>query len=146
MRYEKAMFDFDSKHITQPGNLKAIEYLEKTYRSFGYDPQIQWFSPISCRRGRTHTATSSRRFAGTENPELIYVVSSHFDSVAGGPGADDDTSGTAALLEAARILRRHPLPVTVVFASFTGEEAGPARQPRVRAAGRPNRNGTSSAR
>ena len=35
--YEKALFDFDSKHITQPGNLKAIEYLEKTYRSFGYD-------------------------------------------------------------------------------------------------------------
>ena len=61
---------------------------------------------------------------GTENPELVYVVSSHFDSVAAGPGADDDTSGTAALLEAARILAPNPLPVTVVFASFTGEEAG----------------------
>ena len=51
-------------------------------------------------------------------------MSSHFDSVAGGPGADDDTSGTAALLEAARILAKTPLPATVVFASFTGEEAG----------------------
>ncbi len=58
------------------------------------------------------------------NPELIYVVSSHFDSVAVGPGADDDTSGTAALLEAARMLAGTPLPATVVFASFTGEEAG----------------------
>ena len=38
------------------------------------------------------------------------MVSSHYDSVAIGPGADDDTSGTAALLETARLLSRHPQP------------------------------------
>jgi hypothetical protein len=38
--------------------------------------------------------------------------------------ADDDSSGTAALLEAARVLADHPLPATIVFASFTGEENG----------------------
>ena len=58
------------------------------------------------------------------NPELVYVVSSHYDSVVAGPGADDDTSGTAALLEAARVLAGHPMAATIVFASFTGEEAG----------------------
>jgi hypothetical protein len=52
------------------------------------------------------------------------VVSSHYDSVSDGPGADDDSSGTAALLEAARILAKAPQPATIVFASFTGEEAG----------------------
>ena len=41
-----------------------------------------------------------------------------------GPGADDDSSGTAALLEAARILAQHPQPATIIFASYTGEEAG----------------------
>jgi hypothetical protein len=51
-------------------------------------------------------------------------VSSHYDSVAIGPGADDDTSGTAALLETARALAGHPMPATIIFASFTGEEAG----------------------
>ena len=61
---------------------------------------------------------------GTVNPELVYVVSSHYDSVEAGPGADDDSSGTAALLEAARVMADHPLPATVVFASFTGEEGG----------------------
>ena len=61
---------------------------------------------------------------GTVNPDLIYVVSSHYDSVAVGPGADDDSSGTAALLETARMLAGHPQPATIVFASFTGEEAG----------------------
>jgi hypothetical protein len=51
-------------------------------------------------------------------------VSSHYDSVAVGPGADDDSSGTAALLETARLLAQHPQPATIIFASFTGEEAG----------------------
>ena len=54
------------------------------------------------------TANVIATLKGTVNPELVYVVSSHYDSVAIGPGADDDTSGTAALLEAARILAGHP--------------------------------------
>ena len=39
-RYEKALFDFDSKHITQPGNKLASEYLFNTYKSFGYDAGV----------------------------------------------------------------------------------------------------------
>jgi hypothetical protein len=120
--YQKAQFDFDSKHVSQPGNNKVIEYLAKTYASFGYKPEHQWFSPAQANGGRTANVISVK--LGTENPELIYVVSSHFDSVAIGPGADDDTSGTSALLEASRILSDTPLPATVVFASFTGEESG----------------------
>jgi Tol biopolymer transport system component len=122
--YEKTLVDFDSKHITQPGNLKAIDYLEKTYRSFGYAPELQWFVPMPLKATGGKTANVIATLKGTVNPELIYVVSSHFDSVAAGPGADDDTSGTAALLETARILKDTPLPATIVFASFTGEEAG----------------------
>lgn len=120
--YQKALFDFDSKHVSRPGNAKAIEYLERTYRSFGYTPDVQWFSPAQAQGNKTANVVATLR--GTEHPELIYVVSSHFDSVAGGPGADDNTSGTAALLEAARMLSTTPLPATIVFASFTGEEAG----------------------
>ena len=102
--------------------------------------------PAAVRPRAARTANVVATLKGTENPELIYVVSSHFDSVQAGPGADDDTSGTAALLEAARMLADTPLPATVVFASFTGEEAGLLGQPRVRAArGRP-RSGTSPAR
>ena len=122
--YEKTLFDFDSKYITQPGNLKAIEYLEKTYRSFGYTPEIQWFTPTALQASGGKTGNVVATLKGTVNPELVYVVSSHFDSVAVGPGADDDTSGTAALLETARMLSKTPMPATIVFASFTGEEAG----------------------
>jgi hypothetical protein len=120
--YEKALFDFDSKHITRPGNQKAGEFLFNSYRSFGYQPEYQWFEPRGALGGRTANVVATLR--GTVNPELVYVVSSHYDSVPAGPGADDDTSGTAALLEAARVLAHHPMPATIVFASFTGEESG----------------------
>lgn len=120
--YEKALFDFDSKHLTRPGNQKASEYLFNTYQSFGYAPEYQWFEPPNAFGGRTANVVATLR--GTVNPELVYVISSHYDSVATGPGADDDTSGTVALLEAARVLADHPQPATIMFASMTGEESG----------------------
>jgi Peptidase family M28/Fibronectin type III domain/WD40-like Beta Propeller Repeat len=120
--YEKALFDFDSKHISKPGNKQAAEYLFNSYQSFGYTPEYQWFERQNALGGRTANVVATLK--GTVNPELIYVVSSHYDSVAVGPGADDDSSGTAALLETARVLAAHPQPATIVFASFTGEEAG----------------------
>ena len=120
--YEKALFDFDSKNITRPGNRKASEFLFDTYKSFGYAPEYQWFEPRNAFEGKTANVVATLK--GTTDPDLIYVVSSHYDSVEAGPGADDDSSGTAALLEAARVLADHPLPATVIFASFTGEEGG----------------------
>lgn len=120
--YEKALFDFDSKHITRPGNRPASEYLFNTYTSFGYEPEYQWFEPRNAFGGKTANVIATLK--GTVNPELVYVVSSHYDSVVAGPGADDDSSGTAALLEAARVMADHPMPATIVFASFTGEEGG----------------------
>jgi hypothetical protein len=117
--YELALSQFDSRFITQPGNAKAIEYLTNTYRSFGLDPRQQPF------QGRgVQTANVLATLRGTVSPDVVYVVGSHFDSVEGGPGADDNASGTAMLLETARILAKHPLPATVIFASFTGEEGG----------------------
>ncbi len=109
--YEKALFDFDSKHISRPGNKLASEYLFNTYASFGYQPDYQWFENRNALGGKTANVIATLR--GTVNPELVYVVSSHYDSVAGGPGADDDSSGTAALLEAARVLADNPQPATI---------------------------------
>jgi hypothetical protein len=120
--YEKALFDFDSKNISSPGNRRAAEYLFDTYKSFGYEPEYQWFERRSAFGGRTANVVATLR--GTVNPEIVYVISSHYDSVEAGPGADDDSSGTAALLEAARVLAGRPQPATIVFASMTGEEDG----------------------
>jgi Peptidase family M28/Fibronectin type III domain/WD40-like Beta Propeller Repeat len=120
--YQKALFAFDSKHISRPGNKLAAEYLFDTYKSFGYAPEFQWFDRENALGGRTANVIATLK--GTVNPELIYVASSHYDSVAVGPGADDDSSGTAALLETARIMAGRPQPATIIFVSFTGEEAG----------------------
>ena len=49
---------------------KAIDYLEKTYRSFGYDPQIQWFTPQQLQATGGRTANVVATLKGTENPEL----------------------------------------------------------------------------
>jgi len=69
---------------------------------------------------------------GTTDPERVIVISGHVDSRVGdvmnsksdAPGADDDGSGTAAVIEAARILSRHKYPATLVFAVLSGEEQG----------------------
>jgi Tol biopolymer transport system component len=118
--YERALFQFDSKYITKPGNRLAIEYIASTLRSFGYEPELQWFEP----RPGVRTANVIATLRGRVSPELIYVISSHFDSVEDGPGADDNTSGTTALLDVARVLARRPQAATIKFAWFTGEEAG----------------------
>ena len=124
-RYEKDLFDFGSKNVTQPGNQLAQQYLAEAYESFGYEPGIQSFETQPRGAGEPiRIANVLAMLEGTENPELVYVVSSHFDSSSRGPGADDNTSGTVMLLETARVLADTPLPYSVIFASFTGEESG----------------------
>ncbi len=121
--YEKALFDLGSKHVTRPGNRLAAEYLFRTYASFGYEPEYQTFAYRPPGGAAVRTSNVLATLKGTVSPEVIYVVSSHYDSVRVSPGADDNTSGTAALLETARILADRPRPATIVFASFTGEES-----------------------
>ena len=117
--YEEALFNFDSKSIAMPGNKPAGDYIFNMLKSFGYQPEYQSFEP----RG-TKTANILARLAGTENPDIIYVASGHYDSNPRGPGADDNSSATAVLLETARVLAQNPMPSTIIFAAFTGEEAG----------------------
>ncbi|MCB9878865.1 MAG: M20/M25/M40 family metallo-hydrolase [Planctomycetes bacterium] len=69
---------------------------------------------------------------GTSDPERIYVVGGHYDSRNGdgadgvgvAPGAVDDASGTALVLEACRVLSRRALPATILFVAYDGEEQG----------------------
>ncbi len=118
--YQKSLYDFGSKHMTQPGNQKASEYIYETLKSFGYEPELQWFNPS----GDIETANVIARLEGTTHPEVVYILSSHFDSVQRSPGADDNSTGTAVLMEAARVLAQNPQPATIIFASLTAEESG----------------------
>jgi Zn-dependent M28 family amino/carboxypeptidase len=60
---------------------------------------------------------------GTERPELV-LIGAHFDAVENTPGADDNASGVAGMLEAGRILSRFTLKTGVGFAAFDLEEEG----------------------
>lgn len=69
---------------------------------------------------------------GTSDPNRVIIIAGHLDSrntdimdsAGDAPGADDDGSGTAAVLEAARVLSGHKFPATLVYAVLTGEEQG----------------------
>jgi hypothetical protein len=69
---------------------------------------------------------------GTADPERVIVLTGHIDSrvtdimnaTADAPGADDDASGVAAVIEAARILSRYKFPATIVYGVLSGEEQG----------------------
>src|SRR5688572_22537774 len=71
--YQRALFDFDSKHISRPGNKLASAYLFETYKSFGYAPEYQWFAATQAAGGQTANVIATLK--GTTNPELVYVVS-----------------------------------------------------------------------
>jgi hypothetical protein len=69
---------------------------------------------------------------GTANPQRFYVVTGHLDSrvtdlldsTSPAPGADDDGSGVACVLELARLFATQQFPGTIVFAAVSGEEEG----------------------
>ena len=57
-----------------------------------------------------------------ETPEKILVIGAHYDTVTGTPGADDNASAVAGVLELARIIADTPLNKTVQFVAFALEE------------------------
>lgn len=59
---------------------------------------------------------------GTVHPEEIVVIGAHYDSLPGSPGANDNASGVAALLELARLLKETKPTRTVRFVAFVNEE------------------------
>lgn len=69
---------------------------------------------------------------GTTDPQRVIIISGHLDSrvsdvmdaTSDAPGANDDASGVAAVMEAARVLSQHRFPATLVYAALSGEEQG----------------------
>jgi hypothetical protein len=69
---------------------------------------------------------------GTGDPSRVIIIQGHLDSrnsdnfnvTDDAPGANDDASGVAAVMEAARILSKHRFQATLVYAALSGEEQG----------------------
>lgn len=82
---------------------------------------------------RTSLGNAMAILRGTDTADKrVYVISGHLDSrvtnvlnrTADAPGANDDGSGVAAVMECARIMSRYRFPATIVFVAFSGEEQG----------------------
>ena len=97
-----------------PGNQEARLYLQDAFGAMGLDVSVQ---------GPHRNVVGE--LTGTTTPDRIYVVGGHYDHLQGdSPGGDDNASGTAGVLEAARVLSRYHFGSTIRFIGFNAEEDG----------------------
>jgi len=105
-------------------NYQALEeralFIEDTLRSFNLDVERQEVQF----HGRTYRNIIATHYGNSEKAEMI-LLGAHYDAAIGSPGADDNASGVAVMLEAAKILSKYTFGNTIQFAAFTLEEPQP---------------------
>ncbi|NUN10699.1 MAG: M28 family peptidase [Ignavibacteriaceae bacterium] len=108
-----------SRHKNNASNDKAGEYIKERLERYGVTTTLQSFSTT----GKNVIGVKP----GSVYPNKKYIICAHFDDMPSGslaPGADDNASGTAAVMEAARIFRNYTFPYTIVYALWDEEEQG----------------------
>jgi leucyl aminopeptidase len=131
---------FETRFMGSDSNWAAVAYLEDRLASFGYQTARDTFDLELNRRFfnkdwflSTVQANVLATKRGSLNPERKIVIGGHYDSISldrtqaqqdVAPGADDNASGCAAVLEIARLLKDQNLDLTVEFAFWGAEEIG----------------------
>ena len=112
----------------------AVAWLERELKSYGGNLQVaqqRWVQPAGGRMTKAQELGNAlATLPGTDTPERVIVVSGHYDSrvtdvldaTSPAPGANDDASGVAVVLECARLMAGLKPRCTVIFAAVTGEE------------------------
>lgn len=100
-----------------PALQRTAEYIEEQLRASGYTPTRQTYE-IS----RVPVSNIDAGLEGTTRADEILVLGAHYDTVGGCPGANDNATGVAAVLELARRFAGRPQPRTIRFAAFVNEE------------------------
>jgi len=118
--------DFKSRYVSDPGNLAATHWLASEFAKI---PSLEVATPtFSSYSGTMSNVIATKK--GEKEPDSVYVVCGHFDSTSSGkdrkiaPGADDNGSGAAGVLEIARQIGRLRFPCTIIFACMNAEEIG----------------------
>ena len=96
---------------------RAAAHIQDVFRSHGYDVALQQYEL----GGRTASNVEAV-LPGRSKADEVVVLGAHYDSVRGSPGANDNATGVAALLDLARRFGGHPQPRTVRFVAFVNEE------------------------
>lgn len=98
-----------------PALQRAADYIADQFRSFGYVPAIREF-------GEKRYRNISVELHGGEKQDEVIVIGAHYDTVWLTPGADDNASGVAGLLEIARALAGNRFERTLRLVAFCNEE------------------------
>jgi hypothetical protein len=103
-----------------PSNNSATKYLKQRLAIMGYTPTIQ-----DCGQEIENVYVE---LPGLKNPTQKIIFCAHYDCESVGekaPGADDNASGCAVVMEAARLLKNFKPDYTIIFAFWDAEEIGP---------------------
>jgi subtilisin-like proprotein convertase family protein len=115
-----------SRYGPSPANVKAAQYLFEKFQGYGLNVRYQV--------GDSNTTNVIARITGTKYPNQKIVIGAHYDNILWpiNPqpldtvhGADDNASGTAALLEMARLCAGISFEYTIEFAAWDNEEVPP---------------------
>jgi hypothetical protein len=130
---------FDTRFMGSDSNWAAVSWIAGRFASMGYAPTLDSFEVNVDRQvqGQRYTISdltqvnviATRR--GLIHPDKKIVLGAHYDSISldlddqgFAPGADDNATGVAAVLEMARLLRNADTDVTIEFVLFGAEELG----------------------
>lgn len=124
----QSLQDFGTRFLFAPNRDSVSSWIYHQFKRMGYeDVQYDEFTYQSTLQ-RNVVAT----ITGSVNPDAIYVIGGHHDSYSNinpmqtAPGADDNASGTAAVLEIARVIKKknYTPEATFKFITFAAEEYG----------------------
>lgn len=119
----QALDDFETREVFQPGNLASSQWMLEKFQSYGLSAAFHYYAQTGQKRNVVAT------MPGSVDPTKVVYICGHFDSTSPtpatcAPGADDNATGTAAVLETARILSQYLFQYTIKFVCFNGEEQG----------------------
>jgi Peptidase family M28 len=106
------------RNADHPANLQhAADYIAQRFRDARGRTSLQTFTA----RGNLYANVVARW--GPDDPSIpVLVIGAHYDAFGDLPGADDNASGTAGLLELARLLGVHRIPSPVMLVAYSTEE------------------------
>jgi hypothetical protein len=122
-QFVQRLQDFGTRNAYKTGGIQAQNWIMGKFESYGLDTELHDFTMPGGAASDNVIATMT----GTVYPDEYVVLGAHYDSYAGGnnePGADDNATGTAGILEAARILSQYQFDRSIIFATWSGEEYG----------------------
>ncbi|RZJ70367.1 MAG: M28 family peptidase [Flavobacterium sp.] len=112
---------FGVKYRGTSAQSNALTWLKNKYLSYGYTASQIVEDPFTYSNATCKNLVVTK--IGTTYPNTFVIIDGHYDTV-GGPGVNDNGSGTAILLEIARLLKDIPTEYSIKFIHFAGEEDG----------------------